>query len=176
MQDAGIARYFTGASKTWSYVTDKTLEMANRVSAGGKSAIPYWKPMAIGTSAAIGLATVLSEPPLALNMPQRTVMPNLNSGSGGAFIGQGMHPDSEVGGNPTVPSMVGASNTARVAPNYRAQNMRIQINAQGNGQTNYSQVSSSIQNAVGASSMNTNISDRRQSLTAQKISDMITRG
>jgi hypothetical protein len=173
-QKSVFGQFFPGAErKVMSESVEKSLSTMNRLMASGKSAIPLAKPLLLGGAAALGLAAVLSEPPKMV-APEANVAPvaNLKSGTGGAHLGYGEHPEPTQHGQPTAPDLMNSGNSARIAPKEDNYNIRIS----GNTGTNMNarnvnrQISSSLK---GNSRTSSTIRDNRSRMTPQRLSSII---
>ena len=155
------------------------LGFTNKLMAAGRSAIPLAKPLAIGGAIGIGLATILSEPPQVLD-PNSTRAPRatMQSGTGGAEIGAGLHQTSSVSGRPTARNLVDAGNTARISgPGDLQRSHRIRIDGIGADQVDYDNLNGQIRRAVGGNTnINSSVRDNRSSLNPQKLADLLRKG
>lgn len=152
----------------------------NRAAAAGKSLIPHARPLLLGSAAAIGLATLLSEPPRALSSgaaipPQ----PDLRSGSGGATTN--IHPRTPPATNlqGEEPDMTRAANTARITgpSGLQSSGFRFSIRGQSAGGVDYNTMSRQLRDTMGrGATINSTIRDRRRSLNAQNVSDVLAEG
>ena len=90
-----------------------------------------------------------------------------------------LHPNSRMEYAPTVPNHMAMANTARVGNQNMAsqlQKYRVQINAASPGGVDYNGLNQALQGAIGGAAVTSHVQDNRQSLTAQQVSDIITRG
>jgi len=146
--------------------------MMNRVAAAGGKVLKHAKPLGMGLAAAVGLAAVLSRPNQSLDMgANRPPAVDMRSGSGGSMMENNIHPSSQVSGSPSAPSHVDAGNTARVTSHRSMKN--ISIRGTSSGPVDYGAVNQQIRRAIGPARVHSSVSDRRSSLTRQKLSDIL---
>lgn len=141
--------------------------MKNRALAAGERMLPFAKPLGIGIGAAVGIATILSSPRESLSLEDR-VPPRVDfrSGSGGANVDAGELQRS-VEGSPTTSNPVYGANTARISSGYN-------VRARGRSREgiDYRSLGSNV-SSVSQGNTSVSISDRRSSLTPQKLSDIL---
>jgi len=158
---------------TGSETATKLLTAANKAGAAGKSMIKK-HPIATVGGSMLGLAAILSEPPKMLEATMNPASPRLKSGSGGARLQMNIHPEGGSNSAPTVPNLMNSTNTARVrGPSNMQHSHRININANNAGSVDYEGLSDRMNEAFGSSNTSTVISDRRSSLTPQKLSGIL---
>lgn len=160
------------AAKEGAGFSKRMLALQNKIAAAGESAIARYKPLLIGGMAAVGIAAALSQPS-KMTPPGSAVPPaniNLRSGSGGAKMDTNVHPSSHVQGSPTPPDILEGANTARIAG---PGSFAIDIHGTSGGGVAYNELSDQIRRGIGGGNVRTSISDRRSSLTSQKISDIL---
>jgi hypothetical protein len=135
---------------------------------------PLARPLALGAATALGIATVLSEPP-KFTAPGSTIAPtaNMKSGTGGADLGYGEHPHEHIMGNPSTHNLVQSQHAVRLRPN-EPSGYRVDIRGTTGQNTNMSNINSQIRSALGSRTrINSSIRDMRSSLTPQRISSIL---
>jgi hypothetical protein len=176
LKNSSLGGFFTHGvpAGPMAEMTSGIMAIANKMIAAGKAAIPHAKPLLIGTAAAIGIAALLSPPPLSVD-PRDTVppRPNLKSGSGGATLNVDMVNPERQSGSPTAPDLTRSMNTARVsAPGGLARQVRVYGNS--GGRVDYDSLSQQLRQSLGGrASVHSTVDDRRSSLTPQKLSDIL---
>ena len=167
-----IARFFTQSGQRARTAVTETLGRMNEWTAKGWSAIPYKKPIAITSAVGVGLATVLSEPPPALNLQAKFVQPDMKSGSGGQNVPQNVHPMPRAVGGPAAPDITQSQNRAHVSSGYN-----VSVSGRAMGNTNPRAVGNDIRNALGpGTQLDVRITDQRRSLTPQSVADILGSG
>lgn len=157
--------------------SEMVMSKLNRLGAAGKSMLPNVKPLLLGTGIALGLATILSSPPGSLGPEQKALAsPDMKSGTGGAYLGLNLHPDPGPSAEPTAANLVSAGNTARISGTSSlsyGNNVKIRMNS--DSRTNYSNLNRQLGGSLGGrTQIRTSLSDRRSSLTAQKLNDILS--
>lgn len=180
LKQSPFGGFFLDQAKShWADLSTRVSAMSNRLGQAGKSMIGHARPLAIGTGVALGLATLLSEPPRILSPDSRTApAANMRSGSGGAKLDTNIHPAGRVSGAPTVSSPVGYGNTARISPKSTLTRGGYNIRVRGNteGDVDYEALNAQIRSAIGQDAqINSIVKDMRSSLTPQKLAEMLNR-
>lgn len=163
----------TSIRGTFAEATAKLTAFRNKaVSMGGKI-LPFAKPLAIGFGASIALSAIMSEPPLSISPEALSAPPpNLSGGSGGANLPQNIHPDPRTTGSPEIPPSI-PPGSAHVTTN-RTEGAKIRIRGTSQGRFNQQQFNNQLAYTGGRNTrISTRVSDERESLTPQRISDII---
>jgi hypothetical protein len=168
-----IAEGFVESSARARTATTSILTRMNEWASAGWSAIPHKRAIGIGSAVGVGLAVALSSPPPSLGAQGGFIQPDLNSGSGGQNHDiQNVHPSAPPVGEPSGPDMSSSANRAHISPNFR-----VRIGARAMSGVDAQRVGSDIRNALGGRArINTRVSDDRQSLTSQRVADILGRG
>ena len=173
-QKSVFGQFFPGAErKVMSESVEKGLSTMNKLMAAGKSAIPLAKPLMLGGAAALGLAAVLSDPPKMI-APEANVAPvaNLKSGTGGANLGYGEHPEPTQHGQPTAPDLSSYGSSARIVPRY--DNYSIRVSGNTGTDMNVRNINRQIRSSLrGSSRTSSTIRDNRSKMTPQRLSSII---
>ena len=153
---------------TASKISQGLLGVKNRMGAAGRKMIPYAKPLALGFGASVALSMMLSQPPMTVS-PESMVSPRpeMKSGSGGGNQPTNIHPaDNMMGGARTPPSIPPGKA-------YITSGANIQIRGRSNGGSS-GDVGRQLGSVTGRGSrVHSSVRDNRQSLSPQKISDII---
>jgi hypothetical protein len=180
LQNTHASEFFTASQKhTSSGLASKMLTMSNQMGSAGRSVLKHAKPLAIGGAVAVGLATVLSSPPSAMSKPL-PAQPDLRRRPGAQMVAN-LHPDTSMDSAPSVPDMT-QTNSARItgpSSSHSPSDPRYNVTIRGlsPGGTNYNLLSSHMRGVFGGrASVSSSVHDYRTSLTAHKISDILSRG
>jgi hypothetical protein len=155
--------------------SDLYMGVRNRAGALGRGMIEHYKPLAIGSAAAIGIGLMLSSPPDSLDPgyePPPT--PPMKSGTGGAHLNTNVRPAANMTGQPTPSSSMEQGNTARVSPGPSGAQVRVAARSRGN--MNYEDVGNQISMNTGGANVVSRVHDNRSSLTPQALSDILRQG
>ncbi len=148
----------------------------NKMGAIGRGLLEHARPLGLGFAAAVGLSTVLSRPGQTLDTSDLTPpAPRMQSGTGGAQIPTGIHPEGYVSGEPTVRNPVEGSNTAMVSPGQPPGATRVVVRGASRG-ADYQAVSQSLSGATRGGQISSRVRDDRVALTPQKLASILYRG
>ena len=155
---------------------DKGMSQMNKIAAAGEGILKHSRPLKWGAAASLGLATLLSDPPQTMGPTQGS--PSLanaamKQGRARNVTPEDIGPPAASHGNPSAPQM--GSNSTPMATNMAGASVSVRAKTRGN--INPGSLSSSVRGALGGDSrVNVNYRDQRNTLTPQKIADILERG
>lgn len=130
------------------------------------------KAYMIAGAASLAVAAVLSTTKGALNAPIQHA--RMNNGTGDNVTPENITPNGRVNGSPSAPSQ--APSPAPIRSNAPGMTAQVRVRGRMNGSGDPTMLSKSVRGALGSgTNVNTNVSDDRSSLTAQKLQDTMNR-
>lgn len=166
----GMNKVASGAeSAMGASMSSRMLSGLNRMSSIAKKILPYAKPLAIGTTAALAVGMAIATPPSTMQPPPRPPDPKVMGQSKISSISPESMTSSQPIGSTSPPAMY--PNRTRLAQQRSAQ---VRIKSRTDMQDiDLSQISTRIKGAIQANNVNVRVSDNRRKLKSYDISDML---